>query len=393
MNITKLKKKINYARQHIDASDLKAVNLALKKDLITQGELVDKFENKLNKYFKCNYSCVVSNGTAALHLAALALNLKKNDVVLVSAITFVATANACLYVNADVEFIDIDPKYYTIDVNLLEKKIIYLRKKGRKVKAIFATDYAGHPCDWKQLKKISKKYKVLLVNDNCHALGAKYFNKINYSTNYAHIVVQSFHPVKNITTGEGGALLTNNKKMYEKIKLLRSHGIIRKKKEWEYEINNLGYNYRITDFQCALGISQLDKLKKFIEKKKIIADIYNSLLGKNNLITCPANSKNVDHANHLYPIKVNFKNLKINRYELLNLLLKKKINLQIHYKPIYKFSLYKKKYGTINLKNAEEYYKSTLSLPIFYSMKYKEIYFIAITLLKIIEKYKKTNSK
>jgi UDP-4-amino-4,6-dideoxy-N-acetyl-beta-L-altrosamine transaminase len=393
MNITMLKKKINYGRQHIDASDLKAVNSALKKDLITQGELVDKFENKLKKYFKCNYSCVVSNGTAALHLAALALNLKKKDVVLVSAITFVATANACLYVNADVEFIDIDPKYYTLDVNLLEEKIIYLRKKGRRVKAIFATDYAGHPCDWKQLKKISKKYKVFLVNDNCHALGAKYFNKINYSTNYAHIVVQSFHPVKNITTGEGGALLTNNKKIYEKIKLLRSHGIIKKKKEWEYEIKNLGYNYRITDFQCALGISQLEKLKKFTKKKKIIANIYNSILEKNNLITCPAKSKNVDHAYHLYPIKVNFKNLKINRHELLSLLLKKKINLQIHYKPIYKFFFYKKKYGIINLKNAEEYYKNTLSLPNFYSIKYNEIYFIARTLLKILKKYKKNNIK
>ena len=169
--------------------------------------------------------------------------------------------------------------------------------------------------------------------------------------------------------------------------------LLKKKKEWEYEIKNLGYNYRITDFQCALGISQLEKLKKFTKKKKIIANIYNSILEKNNLITCPAKSKNVDHAYHLYPIKVNFKNLKINRHELLSLLLKKKINLQIHYKPIYKFFFYKKKYGIINLKNAEEYYKNTLSLPNFYSIKYNEIYFIARTLLKILKKYKKNNIK
>ena len=200
---------INYNRQHIDKDDINSVVKALKSDFLTQGMHVEKFEKKLSNTFKCKYVCAVSSGTAALHLSGMALNFKKNDYILLSPITFVASANCALYSEANVEFVDIEPEYYTIDAYKLEEKIKELKIKNKNIKAVVATDYAGQPCDWKKLKFLSKKYNFFLINDNCHALGSKYLNRSDYSTKYADIVVQSFHPVKNITSGEGGAILTN----------------------------------------------------------------------------------------------------------------------------------------------------------------------------------------
>ncbi len=382
---------INYNRQHIDKDDINSVVKALKSDFLTQGMHVEKFEKKLSNTFKCKYVCAVSSGTAALHLSGMALNFKKNDYILLSPITFVASANCALYSEANVEFVDIEPEYYTIDAYKLEEKIKELKIKNKNIKAVVATDYAGQPCDWKKLKFLSKKYNFFLINDNCHALGSKYLNRSDYSTKYADIVVQSFHPVKNITSGEGGAILTNKKNIYNKVKLLRSHNIIRKKYNWFYDVDSIGYNYRLSDIHSALGASQLSKLHKFLKKRKQIAKIYSYVFKDNKYVKCPIIRNKCSHAFHLYPIRVNFNKLKISKLEVLRSLRKVGINLQIHYKPIHMLTLYKKKNKKQKLIEAEKYYAETLSLPIFFNMTLKQVNFVAKNILKIINQHKKIN--
>ena len=379
---------INYNRQHIDKADINSVIKVLKSNFLTQGNQVDKFEKKLGNIFNCKYVCAVSSGTAALHLSGIALNFKKNDHILLSTITFVASANCALYSGANVEFVDIEPNFYTIDTDKLEKKIKELKAKKKNIKAVVATDYAGQPCDWKRLKFLSKKYKFFLINDNCHALGAKYFNKSDYSTKYADIVIQSFHPVKNITSGEGGAILTNNKNIYDKVKLLRSHSIIKKKYNWSYDIKTIGYNYRISDIHSALGVSQLSKLNKFLKKRRKIAKIYNFAFKDFNNIKCPIIRSECSHAFHLYPIRIDFNKLNISKFTLLKSLKKLGINLQIHYKPIHMLSLYKRQ--NQKLKESEKYYLETLSLPIFFDMTLKQVNFVAKSIVKITNQHKKS---
>ena len=380
---------INYNRHHIDKKDIKSVVNVLKSDFLTQGKQIFKFEKKLGKFFSCKYACAVSSGTAALHLSAIALNFDKNDYILLSPITFVASANCALYCNSKVEFIDIESDYYTIDPIKLEVKIKQLKKRRKKIKAVIVTDYAGQPSDWKKLKVLSKKYKFFLINDNCHALGAKYLNRKDYAVKFADIVIQSFHPVKNITTGEGGAVLTNNKFIFEKIKLLRSHNIKKFFFNWFYDVKFLGYNYRITDIQSALGISQLSKINVFLKKRRKIAKVYDNLFKNNDIIKYPIVREKCLHAYHLYPIRVNFRKLKISKLTFLKLLRKLGINPQLHYKPVHMLTLYKKKFGKKTLKESEKYYSETLSLPVFYEMTLHQVNFVARSVLRIINKHKK----
>ena len=258
---------IYYNKQHIDKNDIKIVNKVLTSSRLTQGPMVENFQKKLKFFFGSKYALCTSNGTAALHLAGIALGWKKNDIIIASPITFVASVNCAKYLNARIELVDIDENTFNIDVNLLEKKL----KKLRKVHTVIATDYAGFPCDWLKLKKLSRKYKFRLLNDNCHALGSTYNNSTRYACKYADIVTQSYHPVKNFTTAEGGAVLTNSKKYFDKIKHLISHGIERNKnKYWMYDIKNLGYNYRLSEVHSALGVSQIKKLNKFVIRRQKI---------------------------------------------------------------------------------------------------------------------------
>tara|TARA_B100000686_G_C16731559_1_gene940979 strand:+ start:483 stop:1646 length:1164 start_codon:yes stop_codon:yes gene_type:complete len=381
---------ISYGRQYIDNSDVKAVSKVLKSDWLTQGPQIAKFEEALKKKFSAKYCSVVSNGTAALHLAGKALGWKKGDIVLTTPITFLATSNCILYSRATPNFVDICPISYNIDVNKLEKKIKNLNVHSKKVVAIIATDYAGHPCDWKSLKEISLKYKVKLINDNCHAIGAKYNNDKNYAVKYADIVTHSYHPVKNITSGEGGAILTNQKKIYEKIRLLRSHGITKDPKQmkvnhgpWYYEMQELGYNYRITDIQCALGINQLKKIDKFIKRRREIAKIYNGFFSKYIAFSIPTIRENSSHAYHLYPLQIDFDEIKISKKQLFNSMKSKNINLQVHYVPVHLHPYYKKMYNfkVGDFPVAEKFYKNEVSLPIYFSLKDKQIFNI-INLIK-----------
>jgi len=382
---------INYGKHYIDNSDIKAVIQVLKSDWLTQGPQIKKFEESLKKNFNSKYSSVVTNGTAALHLAGKALGWKKGDIVLTSPITFLASSNCIIYSGAIPDFVDICPTSYNIDVDKLEQKIKKLNFRSKKVVAVVATDYAGQPCDWKSLKEISLKYGIKLINDNCHAIGAKYNNDKNYAVKYADIVTHSYHPVKNITSGEGGAILTNQEKIDKKIKLFRSHGITKNKKMnnkqgiWYYEMQELGYNYRITDIQCALGISQLKKIDKFVKRRKEIANIYNRFFSDYIIFSTPVAQKNSSHAYHLYPLQIDFNKIKISKKKLFNIMRNKNINLQVHYVPVHLHPYYKKNY---NFKSgdfpvAEKFYGKEVSLPIYFSLKDNQVLDIAKLLKKL----------
>ena len=295
-----------------------------------------------------------------------------------------ATTNAALYLNAKIDLIDIDKETYNIDIKKLKIKLDKLKKKKKKIHTLIVTDYAGQPSDWPQLKKLSKKYDFKLINDNCHAIGAKILKDQKYAVRYADLVCHSYHPVKNITTGEGGSILTNNKRLYDKIKILRSHGIIRNtKKPWKYKINQLGYNYRLTDIQSALGISQLKKLDVFIKRRNEIAKIYNNKLKNSDLFEIPKVQKNISHAYHLYPLKIRFDKLRISKDMLLKKLRSKSINLQVHYIPIHHHKLYKSKINSY-LPNTEIFFEQAISLPVYFSLKNNEISYVLANLLKIV---------
>ena len=375
---------INYGKHFIDKNDIKSVVDVLKSNFLTQGPKIQEFEIALKKKFGAKYVACTSSGTASLHLCGLALKWTKKDLILASPLTFVATTNAALYLNAKVDLIDINKETYNIDVDKLKIKLEELKKKRKKIHTLIVTDYAGQPSDWSKLKILSKKYNFKLINDNCHAIGAKISKDQKYAVRYADLVTHSYHPVKNITTGEGGSILTNNKQLYDKIKILRSHGMIRNiKKPWKYSINELGYNYRLTDIQSALGISQLKKLDQFIKRRNEIAKIYNNKLKDSDLFTIPKVQKNISHAYHLYPLKIRFDKLIISKDMLLKKLRSKGINLQVHYIPIHHHKLYKSKINSY-LPNTEIFFEQAISLPVYFSLKKSEISYVIKNLLKIV---------
>lgn len=366
------KRFISYGRQTLDYQDLNAVLRSLKKDFITQGHEQIKFEKNLLNKFGGKYCTVVNNGTSALNILAKALNWKKNDKIITTPLTFLATANCIVNANATPIFIDIDPYTYTIDPQKVEDVL-----KRNKIKALIGVDYAGHPCDWKSLKYLSRKYNFVLINDACHSLGAKIKNNLRYATKYADYVTHSYHPVKAITTGEGGAILGKNKNVFEKIKIIRNHNMIRsKKKPWHYEIHNPGSNYRITDFQCALGISQLKKLDSFIKSRRKIANIYNKNLQEDERFITPQIIKGIYHAYHLYPLQINFKKIRTSKQKLFYKFKQKGINLQVHYIPIHLQPFYVNKFGfkRNQFLNVERFYEKEVSLPIYPSLDKKYIY-------------------
>ena len=365
---------IGYGKQSIDKSDIDAVKNALKNKWLTQGSVVDKFEESLTYFFRSKYACAVSNGTAALHLSGLALGWKPGDIILTSPITFVATSNSVLYCGATPDFVDIDSTTFTIDPNLLEDKIKSYRLANKIVKAVIGVDFAGHPCDWESLKFLADKYQFKLINDNCHAMGASYKDDNHYAVKYADVVTQSFHPVKHITTGEGGAIISNDVNFIDKVKMLRSHGNVAENEKleknegpWYYEMHELGFNYRITDFQCALGISQLKRLESFISKRIEIASKYNSAFTNYDFIKIPKVLQNIKHAYHLYPLRINFIKSKISKKDFFNFMFDEGFRLQVHYIPIYHHPFYREKFGynPKDFKASEKFYSEEVSLPIF----------------------------
>jgi len=383
---------IPYGRQLIDFADIKEVVKTLKSQLLTQGPKVAEFEQVVAKYCGVKYAIAVSNGTAALHLACLAAGLKKNDEGITSPITFVASSNCMLYCNAKPVFADIENETANISIKDIEKKIT------PRTKVLIPVHFAGHPCNMPQIYTLARKHKLTVIEDAAHALGAKYKHNNKWikvgSCAHSDMTILSFHPVKHITTGEGGMILTNRKDLYEKLIKLRSHGITKSNLannadgEWYYEMQELGYNYRITDIQSALGISQIKKLDSFINKRKDIVKKYNKIFKNNLLFSTPVENKCYSSSYHLYVIKLN-SNLFSKRKLIVSKLKEKHIGTQVHYIPIYKQPYYKSLgYKSNTCTNAEHYYKAALSLPLFPAMTNFEVNYVAKTVLKVINDLK-----
>ncbi|OGY44937.1 MAG: UDP-4-amino-4,6-dideoxy-N-acetyl-beta-L-altrosamine transaminase [Candidatus Buchananbacteria bacterium RIFCSPHIGHO2_01_FULL_39_14] len=345
---------IPYGHQTIDQKDINSVLAVLQSDWLTQGPKVLEFEKALAKYCGAKYAVSACNGTAALHLAYLAAGLKKGDEVITTPNTFAATTNMLLAVGAKPVFTEIRLDSYNLDENQIEKLI------NKKIKAIVPVHFAGQPADLAKIKKIAKKHRLLVIEDACHALGAKYHgNKIG-DCRYSDLAVFSFHPVKTITTGEGGVILTNNKKFYDQLILLRNHGIY-KDKNGKNVMVELGYNYRLNDLACALGISQLKKIKPIISKKRQIAQWYNEELKNVKEVILPKELKGNYSSWHLYIVRVDKKY----RDLLAKYLKQKDIGVNFHYPAVYSYPYYQKLgFGKNNLKNSKIYHQTTLTLPL-----------------------------
>ena len=368
---------IPYSFQSIDKKDIKEVVKALKSFWLTTGPRIKLFEEKLAKKLGVKYVVVVSNGTAALHLAVLAANLLKNSEGITTPISFVASSNAMIYCGIKPIFADIDKRTYNINPSEIHKKV------NKKTKLILPVHFAGQPCDMEKIHKLIKGKKITIIEDAAHALGSKYKNgKMVGSCCYSDMTTLSFHPVKNITTGEGGAITTNSKTLYEKLLLLRTHGITKdlielKKKigPWYYEMQELGFNYRLTDIQAALGISQLNKLNKFVEQRRKIVKIYNKSFKKIPWLTIPYEENKVYSAFHLYVLLIDFRRIKKTRKQIVFKLQKNGIGTQVHYIPIYKQPYYKNNFFTNETKfpETEKYYDNCLSIPLFPTMTMAEM--------------------
>jgi len=383
---------IPYGRQFIDSKDINAVKKALKNELITTGNEVEKFEKLFSKKVGAKYSVSCSNATAGLLLSYLALEIKKNEIIIMPSINFIASANMARLINAKIFLTDVDP----ITGQMRPQDLMECIKinKIKKINTVVIMHHGGLPCDMKNFNSLRKKYKFNIVEDACHALGAKYNNLKNEKVGnckYSDLSVFSFHPVKNITTGEGGMVTTNSKKLYEKLKILKNHGIIKKannKKNynWSYEIITNGFNFRLNDFQCALGISQLKKLDKFINRRRIIAKKYiNNFSSLKNLINVPNAQQNKLSAFHLFIININFKKIKLTRNQLIKKLFSLGIITQVHYIPIFNHQYYKKMFKKKYFNNALKFFKSCISIPIFYGMTEKEIEFVSNQIKRIIK--------
>lgn len=379
---------IPYGRQTIDEKDIDAVVETLGSDFLTTGPKVQEFERKFAKYVGAKYAVTVSSGTAALHVACLAAGLKNGDELITSPITFAASANCALYCGAKPVFVDIKEENGLIDENLIEEKIT------SKTKIIIPVHYTGLPCDMQKIKEISDKHDLIVIEDACHALGAKYKNSKIGDCQYSDMAVFSFHPVKHITTGEGGMITTNSKELYDKLIMLRTHGITKEsdklinKQEgpWFYEIQELGYNYRITDIQCALGISQLEKIDEFVERRREIAKKYDeSFFGMDEIETI-RESEDCKNAYHLYVIKTKDKET---RLKLFNHLKENEIFCQVHYIPVHWHPYYQKLgYEKEDSPVSGGFYERIISLPIYPGLKQDEQNKI-INLIKKYDDFKK----
>ncbi len=391
------KKVISYGRQHIDEEDILAVIEALKSDFMTQGPKIKEFEDMVADYHKCKYAVAFSNGTAALHAAYYAVGLEKGDEFITSPITFAASSNGGLYLDGIPKFVDIDSKTYNIDLLKLEKAIT------NKTKVITPVSFAGFPVDLKKVKEIADKYSLKVIHDAAHAIGA--LRDAYNVADYVDATILSFHPVKHVATGEGGMVLTNDENVYKKMLLFRTHGITRDESmlienhgPWYYEMQDLGYNYRITDMQCALGITQMKKLNKSLYSRNNIAQKYDEELKDLKWLTLPLNyfdkswlkeEKFVDlkekpmnlNSYHLYPVLLDTEE---ERLEFVKYMRSNNIFVQVHYIPVHLMPYYKDKFGYKkgDFPVAEDFYSREVSLPMYPTITDEELEYV-------IEKIKK----
>ena len=371
---------IPYGKQSIDEDDINSVVEVLKSDFLTTGPKIKEFEEELCRYTNAKYCVAVANGTAALHLASLVL-LNKGDKVITTPNSFVATSNSILYVEAIPIFVDIQEDG-NIDLDLCEEEL----KKDSSIKAIYVVHFSGNPIEQEKLKYLKETYNIKILEDCAHSLGASFGNIKAGSCENSDCSILSFHPVKHITTGEGGAVTTNSKEIYEKLLELRAHGIKRLPEfaPWYYEMHSLGFNYRITDMQAALGISQLKKLDSFVKRRKEIASKYDEAFF--NSVVKPLYSFNQNSSYHLFVVKVDFSKLNISKVELFNKMREKNIGLQLHYIPINKQPYYKSLgYGNEDTPIMNRYYDECFSLPMYSSLSNEEQEYVIKTLFEILK--------
>lgn len=376
-------KLIPYGHQWVDEGDIKEVVKVLKSDWLTQGPKVEEFEIAIAKYCGAKYAVAVSSGTAALHSAFLAAGIKPGDEVITTPLTFAATANAIVYCGGKPVFADIKTDTLNINPELIEGLIT------PKTKAIAPVDFAGQPCDYDEILKIAKRHNLLVIEDAAHALGSEYKGKKIGS--FADMTIFSFHPVKAITTGEGGMVLTNNRSFYEKLKIFRHHGIIKKPERgsWYYEIEKPGYNYRLTDFQCALGKSQLKRINKFVKRRREIVAQYNKAFKNIEEIITPTEKKYIRAAWHIYPIQLRLEKLKTGRKEIFEELKRLGLGVQVHYLPLHLQPFYKNKFGYKkgDFPVAEKYYERAITLPLFPKMADSDVKYVIKILKKSLRRF------
>lgn len=402
-----MKKTIPYGRHYVDKSDIRSVIQAIKSSNLTQGSSVLNFEKKLAKYTNSKYAVAVSSCTSGLHIACQALDFGKNSLLLTSVISFVSSSNVAYFLGGEVRFVDIDSNTISFDLLDLELKI-----KKYKPKIVIVVHMAGAAFNMNKIKSLSNKYNFFIVEDCAHSLGGYYDLKKKERKigccKYSDISVFSFHPVKTITTGEGGVITTNKKKIYRRLLRYRSHGINKlddnflskknaytksKINKWYYEMRELGYNYRITDIQCALGISQLNKIDKFLRKRSEIAKMYDLAFVNNSYVKLIHTEVRDLSANHIYIIKLNFKKLATSRQEFMSFLEKKGIITQVHYIPIVMHPYYVDKgFKISDYPNAKKYYDECISIPCYYSLSIKDQKKVIFYIKKFINKKCRLNS-
>ena len=364
---------IPYGKQDITPEDIEQVVQVLKSDCITQGKTVPAFESAVADYCGVQYGVAVNSGTSALHIACLALGVGTGDIVWTSPITFIASANCARYCGADVDFVDIDPKTYNMCLKALSEKLKLADKKGCLPKVVIPVHMCGQSCAMDQIRELSKKYGFSIIEDACHAIGGKFQNKPVGGCQYSDISVFSFHPVKIITTAEGGMAMTNRADLAEKMTLLRSHSITRDQNKmvnksdgpWYYQQIGLGFNYRLTDLQAALGLSQISRIDEYVEKRHRIAEAYDQAL-KDLQLELPSRHPESYSSFHLYVVRLPIKIIKIEKDRIVNLLRESGVGVNIHYIPVHTQPYYRE-LGFVEgtFPQAEKYYAEAMSLPIY----------------------------
>lgn len=371
---------IPYGRQEITTQDIDAVISVLRSDYLTQGPCVPQFEKAVSAYCDAEYGVAVNSATSALHIACLALGLGPNDILWTTSITFVASANCALYCGAAVDFVDIDPETYNISTTALEQKLIHAERIGNLPKIVVPVHLCGQSCDMATIHELSKRYGFRVIEDASHAIGGKYNGEPIGNCRYSDITVFSFHPVKIITTGEGGMAITNNQELAHKMELLRSHGITRDESRmthatdgpWYYQQIDLGFNYRMTDIQAALGVSQMKRLDEYVSHRHVLATRYAHLLS-DLPVTLPWQHPTSYSAYHLYILRLQLDKIKCTQLEIFEALRSRKVLVNLHYIPVHTQPYYEGmgfKHGDFPM--AERYYTEAISIPLYPGLTFKE---------------------
>ena len=384
---------IYYGRQDINEADIQAVESVLRSDFLTQGPAIERFERRVADYCGAKYAVAVCNATAALHIACLAAGLGKGDVLWTTPITFVASANCALYCGGDIDFVDIDAKTYNMSADLLEKKLRTAKAEGKLPKMVIPVHLAGQSCDMRRIRALADEYGFAITEDASHAVGADYLDTKVGSCVFSDMTVFSFHPVKIVTTGEGGMVLTNDTALYEKLRLYRSHGITRDPKymthesdgPWYYQQIALGFNYRMTDMQAALGCSQMDRLDEFVARRRALAARYDTLLQGLPVVT-PYVMTEAHPSWHIYIIRINHEQIGKTKQQVFEEMKKRGIALNLHYIPVHRQPYYEKLgFYRGDFLQSEKYYEEAFTLPLFYELTDEQQNYIVESLRNVLQ--------